>query len=263
MKIFLKTTLKVVIFFIGWAVCCSFADIPTNNPAIWRLGAELIPLLVIVLFTLVFWLIEKRSITIPILNNFRKGSLIGLITGIAWIGIATILLIILRCEKIVGTNQVNSLWIWVIAAFLNTIMQELLVRGYIYQLVKKEYNIIPAIVVTTALFTFCHGGALEAGIIPVLNVITMSLFATAIYEYTGTLMAPIMAHATWNIIGSIILGGVSLADDYPKLFHMVASGNPLISGGDYMIEGSIIVLFLNIALSIFFWKKFMAIPDKH
>lgn len=252
MKLLLITALKVVVFFIGWAVCCAIVDIPAKNPAVWRLGAELIPLLGMILFTLVFWLIEKRRITIPILNHFGKGSLIGFLTGIAWIGIATIVLIVLRCERIVGKNQVNSLWIWILAAFLNTIMQELLVRGYIYQLIKQEYSLIPAIVVTTALFTFCHGGAFEAGIIPVLNVITMSLFATAIYEYTGTLMAPIMAHATWNIIGSIILGGVSLADDYPKLLHMVASGNPLISGGDYMIEGSIIVLFLNIALSIFF-----------
>ena len=83
----------------------------------------------------------------------------------------------------------------------------------------------------------------------------MSLFTTALYEAEGTLLAPVMAHAAWNIIGSLFLGGVSLADDYPKLLQVVPSGNALISGGTYMIEGSLIVLIVNISLLAFFTLK--------
>ena len=112
-----------------------------------------------------------------------------------------------------------------------------------------------AICVSTALFTFMHSGAFEAGLIPVLNVITMSLFMTALYEKTETIAAPILAHAVWNIAGAIILGGVSLADDYPSLFTMTSARNVLISGGDYKIEGSIVVLILNILFGLFFWLR--------
>ena len=64
-----------------------------------------------------------------------------------------------------------------------------------------------------------------------------------------------MSHAVWNIMGSIVLGCVSLADDYPNLFSMVSSKNIALSGGDYMIEGSIVVLVINtILLSVFFLK---------
>ena len=46
-------------------------------------------------------------------------------------------------------------------------MQEMLVRGYLYQMIKRNYNVVAATVVSTMLFTFAHGGAFEAGTLPV------------------------------------------------------------------------------------------------
>ena len=119
-------------------------------------------------------------------------------------------------------------------------MQEVLVRGYLYQMIKNNYNIVVAVLISTGLFTFAHGGAFEAGILPVLNVITL--------EYTESLVVPIVIHFLWNGVGAIILGGVSLAEDYPHLFNMVISGNSILSGGSCKIEGSIVVLFMNLIL---------------
>ena len=49
-------------------------------------------------------------------------------------------------------------------------------------------------------------------------------------------------------IGAIILGGVSVASDYPNLLNSTFQGNPLVSGGSYKIEGSIIVFVVNVIL---------------
>ncbi len=246
------TSLKVILFFIGWAVCGAFGEISSDNPAVWRLGAELFPLLWCAAFTVVFWLVDKRETPIPIVKNMGKSVLIGTLLGVLWIGICAGILLLVGTESIAGKNNVELLQLWILSAFLNTITQELLVRGYIYQVIKKEYSVIPATIVTTMLFTFFHGGAFEAGIIPVLNVITMSLFVTALYEYSQNLFAPIIAHALWNIIGAIILGGVSLADDYPHVLNMISGGNSIISGGEYIIEGSVVVLVVNVALMSLF-----------
>ena len=75
----------------------------------------------------------------------------------------------------------------------------------------------------TVLFTAMHLGAFEAGVIPVLNVITMCLFTTMLYETERTLIASIMAHAVWNIVGAIFLGCVNLAEDYPHMFTLISS----------------------------------------
>lgn len=255
MKKCILTVLKIVFFFIGWAVLISIINIPIDNPVIWRFFAELIPLIVIVTFSVIFLLLEKKEVRIPIVNNIGEGTVIGFIVGIIWIGVSSGLLLLSKQLNITGKNDISMLWLWCLSAFINVIMQELLVRGYIYQLLKVRYNLLTAVIVSTALFTFMHGGAFEAGIIPVINVVTMCLFTTALYESEKTLLAPIMAHAVWNIVGALILGGVSLADDYPHVFTMQASNNIILSGGDCKIEASIITLMLNLALMVVFIIK--------
>ena len=82
-------------------------------------------------------------------------------------------------------------------------MQELLVRGYLYQMLKQRHNAAAAAIATTALFTALHGGALEAGVIPVLNVLTMSLLMTVVLEYSGSIIAPVVMHFLWNGFGAL------------------------------------------------------------
>ena len=238
-------------FFVGWVICVSVIPIPdTASAVIWRFWAELIPLLSIIVLTLIFLLIDKRKTQLHLTG--RPVYNIILVTGSVWIGISVGILSIIGVVHIDGRNQISMLWLWMVSAFLNTVMQEMLVRGYLYQMLKSNYNTVAAVIVSTGLFTFAHGGAFEAGILPVLNVITMSLFVTAVLEYTDSLIAPIVIHFLWNGVGAIILGGVSLAEDYPHLFNMVISGNPILSGGSCKIEGSIIVLLINLILMIGF-----------
>ena len=251
MKRAVITFLKILIFFMGWAILSGIINIPCDNPAIWRFFAELIPLAVMVAFSVIFLIIEKGEVKIPIMKNCLKGIIVGIFVGIIWIGLSVIILFSSRQLEIIEKNNVTLLWLWILSAFINVIMQELLVRGYLYQLLKKKYNLKLAIVVTTIIFTFLHGGAFEAGIIPVINVITMCLFTTALYESEQTILAPV-----WNIVGAIILGGVSLADDYPSLYSMASSGNEILSGGNYKIKASVVVMVINIALTIFFYVQY-------
>ncbi len=249
MKKVVNTILKSVLFFTGWAVLC--ACIPllnTDNAAIWRLWAEITPLIAIIAFTFVFWLIEKKQIKLHFWGNLTKGLSVGIIGGVAWLGCSVLILLLFAVLKFDGSNNVAMLTIWLLASILNVIMQELLIRGYLYQMIKQKHNLIAATVVTTGIFTVLHGGAFEAGIIPVLNVVTMSLLMTVVLEYTGSIIAPVIMHGIWNSVGAIILGGVSLAEDYPHLLNVTFSSNDILSGGACKIEGSAIVLAVNILM---------------
>lgn len=256
MKKAIITFFKIFFFFIGWAVLAGLLDVPADNPAIWRFFAELIPLAVLLLFTRLFLLFEKETIPVPIKKTPGKALLTGTIIGFLWVGLASGILFISKQFSVIEKNTIPSLWLWIISAFINVIMQELLVRGYIYQLLKARYSLRTAVILTTLLFTVLHVGAFEAGVIPVVNVITMCLFTSALYESEGSLLAPIMAHAVWNIVGALFLGCVSLADDYPHMLTLSSSVNTLLSGGDYKLEGSIIVAVLNIALLSLFYARY-------
>lgn len=250
MRKLLSVATKFLVFFIGWALCISF-DIPSGDPVLWRLGAEAIPLAVIIIFSIIFWLIEKREFPIVMMKNHPfKNILKGSLVGCIWLGSTVLILWLSHNISFIGMSPIRMLPVWFLSCFLNTIMQELLARGYLYQLIKNNYNAIAATVFTTILFTLMHGGAFEAGVIPVLNVITMSVFMTVAMEYSQSIFVPIMLHFIWNGVGAIILGGVSLASDYPSLLQISYSDNTLLSGGSCKIEGSILVLFLNLLFII-------------
>ncbi len=140
---------------------------------------------------------------------------------------------------------------WFISVILNAVMQEFLVRGYLFSLFKEAFNAAAAVIITTILFSAMHGSAFEAGIIAVLNVLTTSVFASLLLLYTGSLLAPVIVHILWNGIGGLVLGVVSLDGDYPSLWNSVMSGNDLISGGHHKFDGSIIVLLVNVLLIAF------------
>ncbi len=253
MKKFVSVTLKTLIFFLGWAIGVALIPIPEpDNAAIWRFWAELMPLLLAAAITLAFWLADKRKIRLHLAERPAYNIALGLVTGAVWLGCAVGILYLAGAIRFEGRNEISMLWLWLLSALLNTIMQEMLIRGYLYQMIKSSYNIAAAVIVSTALFTLAHGGAFEAGLLPVLNVITMSLFMTAVLEYTESLIAPVVIHFLWNGVGAIILGGVSLAEDYPHLYNMALSGDPVVSGGSCKIEGSIVVLILNLLLMLFF-----------
>ncbi len=246
--------IKFIGFFLGWAVFTSILPLSSSeNPAIWRLWAEIMPLLAIIAFTFLFWLIEKKNIRLYLFDKPVKGVVLGVIMGVVWLAVPVLVMYMAGIIHFGGTNVIHLFSVWVLAAFLNVIMQELLVRGYLYQMIKQKHNIAAAAIVTTALFTGLHGGAFEAGTVPVLNVLTMSLLMTLVLEYSGSIIAPIIMHFLWNGIGALVLGGVSLADDYPNLLIMSFTGNEILSGGVCKMEGSIIVLFVNIVLIVFLY----------
>lgn len=245
--------IKFIVFFLGWAVTASVIPAPSlENPAIWRLWAEITPLLMIIAFTFIFWLIEKKTIKLHMFDDPIKGLLSGTAAGAFWLAVPVLVMYTARIIRFESVNFVELFPVWLLAAFLNVVMQELLVRGYLYQMLKQKHNIVAAVVATTALFTLLHGGAFESGVIPVLNVLTMSLLMTMVLEYTGSIVAPTIMHFIWNGTGALVLGGVSLADDYPHLLNMGFTGDSLLSGGKCKIEGSIFVLLINVILLVFF-----------
>lgn len=247
MKKFFAVLGKALLFFLSWAIITGLLPIPdSSNGAIWRFWAELIPFLTVVGISLLFWLWDRRKIALHIIPLSLKSTALGIITGALWLGGTAAILLLSGTMRITGRVAVPMLWLWIISALINTAMQELLLRGYLYQMLKSNYNALAAAIVTTALFTLLHGGAFEAGLVPVLNVVTMSVLMTLVLEYTQSLLAPIIIHFIWNSIGSIILGGVALAEDYPQLCQTEFSGSVLLSGGAVKMEGSIVVLMINL-----------------
>ena len=233
---------------IGFSVANTLSGI-AHNPPLLRLYNEAVPAIFIILTTLLFvYVVEKHKLTVWLSKSYWRDTMLGLGFGVVWIGSAVAILMVTNTLHINHRSSVQSLYIWIIALFLNTLMQELLVRGYIFSLLKQKYSTVAAVIVTTLLFTAIHGPDFGAYGILLLNTVTASIFFSLLLIYTRGLWAPIIAHFAWNLVGGIVLSGVVLADDYPSIFQISLSGSPLMNGGVAKIEGGIVVLLLNLVL---------------
>ena len=106
-----------------------------------------------------------------------------------------------------GGNEIIMLIAVVVCA---PIVEELLFRGFIYNALKKVFNIIPkvstnksrvismvsAAVLTSALFGIYHGNILQA-----LYTGVLSLFMVWVYEMSGSIFTSILVHCAFNFAG--------------------------------------------------------------
>lgn len=263
MKKHLLTGGKAIGFFVLWAAGVSISSLSMfdslpfleGNAALLRLWWEFLPLIITLILSFVFVrVIEKGKSKINSINKPLRDCILGIVLGCVWIGAVVSILSAIGIIHFESKNIITNTGIWIVAVLLNVIMQEYLVRGYLFQLLKVKYNPVFAIVITTALFVAMHGGIFEAGIVAVLNVVTMSVFVSLLLIYTGNLLAPILAHFIWNMAGCIIFGSVSLSDDYPSIWNIIFTGNNLISGGSAKIEGSVITLVVNsLLIAVMVW----------
>lgn len=151
-------------------------------------------------------------------------------------------------------QEVSLLSVWIIAAVINVIAQEYLVRGYLFTMIKQRHSAWIAIVVTTIVFVALHG--FVGGFIGIMNVTLASLIFSLLLLYTGGLLAPIVAHIVWNVVGAICFGVVNLGGLYPELMRATLSSNQLIGGGDLRIEGSLITTIVSVSLIVVVWGIF-------
>ena len=80
--------------------------------------------------------------------------------------------------------------------------EELLFRGIVQGVLRRAYGVVPGIVFASALFALFHVPSLTGdSLLPVLFILFLSGAALGtLYEYSRTLLVPILVHALWNTL---------------------------------------------------------------
>jgi hypothetical protein len=90
---------------------------------------------------------------------------------------------------------------------VNSITQEVLVRGYVLQTIERSFGGAAAVLVSSLTFTGLHAGALvEGGILPGFNLFAAGLLLGVAFTTTRTLWLPIGLHFSWNFLQGPVLG---------------------------------------------------------
>ncbi len=121
--------------------------------------------------------------------------------------------------------------------------EEILMRGWLFQVLGARYTPWVGFTVSTVLFTAFHG---STSIMANINLLLFSVFLAFYYLYEGSLWGAMGWHSAWNWAQANIFG-VRLSgsmESEQTLMNVRTTGSPLLSGGDYGPEGSVFCTFL-------------------
>ena len=142
-------------------------------------------------------------------------------------------------------------------ALLAGILEEILFRGLLFRLFSKIVGTWGALLLTSALFGLAHAAnhgatvssslaiALEAGI----------LLGTA-YAATSRLWLPIGLHVGWNFTEGSLFGMTLSGNNMGSgLLRGSLSGPPILTGGEFGPEASIVAVIVCMAAALYFvWR---------
>jgi membrane protease YdiL (CAAX protease family) len=188
-------------------------------------------------------------------RNLGLGLALGFVIMAVAVGIAAVL----GVYRIVGPGDASRLVLELVGvAIMPGLTEEMLFRGILFRWIEDFGGSWAALAVTSALFGLAH--------IMNPNATWFSSFAIAVeagvllggaYMLTRSLWFPMGLHAAWNFTqGEIFDVPVSGIDEH-GLVQAQLSGPPLLSGGNFGLEASIIALVLATAAGV--WLVWLAV----
>ncbi len=248
----------------GWLV--SFTSFPDEGDALltWQgLGKRGSVLLAIILaaFITLRW-IDRRPITLlglGLLEGWKRDFGLGLIIGIAMISIA------LGCLWAGGwvSLSLNEITLSLVGAlskamllfFVAALMEELMLRGYIFQAFIEGSRVWIAVIVLSSIFSVMHFDNPDATIPSALNIFLAGVLLSVCYLKTRSLWLPTGAHLGWNWMQSSFWGmGVSGYHVKWSVVSAEAHGADWISGGQFGAESSIFATVIILIATYLIWK---------
>ena len=136
-------------------------------------------------------------------------------------------------------------------------VEEIIFRGYLFNLLKTKYNFWIAAFAPSLFFTLIHiGGA--GSLINVVQLLIAGLLVSfmfiMIYRYTKSIWNAGIVHFLWNLVllnGLIVFGAKEKTD---SLIQLDIGNNQLFNGGDFGIETSIPAMIVYGITILILWK---------
>jgi len=121
------------------------------------------------------------------------------------------------------------------AAFL----EELAVRAYILGALKSALGSVPAVIISSALFSALHAKNPGAGLVGLINILLAGLLLGTVFVVTERIWAAWALHAAWNLMLGVVLGLPVSGVELPALLRVRLLGGPLLTGGPFGLEASL------------------------
>ncbi len=231
-------------------------------------------IILIGIYILIVKAFEKRSLAtlgFPLKNGagkvvVLKSYLMGLVLGVGLMGMVYLLQLLTGQLRLTGMG-LSSEQLIIFAAYIfmwipQGAAEEVMTRGYMLPRLAVQFSRVGAVIISSLYFSFLH--LMNTGVTPlaVINLALVAVFFACLALYSQHIWTVCACHSFWNlsqgnIFGLSVSGGTSTASILQN--EVVAGTNPLLNGGEFGPEGSILTtIVLGAALMVLLllgWNK--------
>jgi hypothetical protein len=134
-------------------------------------------------------------------------------------------------------------------------LEEWVVRGYIYRVLKDGWSPSAAALGSSLVFALLHAANPEVSGLALLNILLAGMVLAALVERSGSLWSAALAHAAWNFAVTCLL---SLPISGVPMFHLLdvfVRGDERLTGGAFGPEASLLLTLLGLPLAVALWRR--------
>lgn len=183
----------------------------------------------------------------------------GFLLGVAAIGIPSLILIAAAQLRMIPSTPGSSLAVaglGVLTFLPAAFYEELIMRGYLFRVIRDEVGWKAALIFTSTVFGVLHMWNPGADAESVLLVTLAGFFLGAILLATGSLFAAGMAHFGWNwVMAAGLHASVSGVPVQAPDFRTVDNGPDWLTGGAWGPEGGIAAGFGMIVVLVYLYAR--------
>jgi len=193
----------------------------------------------------------KKNAVKKYLSGFANG--IGMNVSIVLI-LAILGLIKQGSENLTATglNAIGGVLVFLFAFIIQGASEEILTRGWMFQVIGARYKPWIGVIITSIAFSLMHSGNDGAGIFAGINIFLVAILLSLFVMKDGSLWGACGWHSAWNwTLGNVFGLSVSGNSEKVSIFNLTTTGNELITGGEFGVEGSLILTLLLTSMIVF------------
>lgn len=162
-------------------------------------------------------------------------------------------------QTVPQTHLASSFAFVALGLFFGAVGEEMLFRGYGFQILLKRWGPFATVLPTSVIFAWAHAENPDAHWLALVNTFAWGVLLGLCFLRSGDLWLPIGVHFGWNF--TLPLFGVNLSGHTMSVsgYTMNWNAGPIWSGGSYGLEGSILTLLILPVAGFYLWKAPIAV----
>lgn len=209
--------------------------------------------LAIMVYMLTMKYLARRSISELSKKGAGFEAVMGVLTGIIFIAVSTIIIVSLGGYTFHWVNGADTFTVLIVsikAALGAAIVEELIFRGLMFQAINKLLGNWTGLAVTSLFFGIAHLGNTGATVWSAFAItLEAGILLGAAYLWRRNLWFVMGLHFSWNALEGVLGIPVS-GHSSAGLFIVKVNGPSLLTGGDFGLEGSVVPVIISLLISI-------------